>query len=301
MKKHYDTLEIGHISLDYNIDYLDNQIIEVGGAVIYSSAAAKAGGFKVGVVTKVAPEDKDRLNSFVIDKEDVFYIPSRQSTSIRNKYHTADKERRTCTCIGQGDSFTIDDVPDVDCGVYHFAGLIYGDFDGDLMIELSKRGKIAVDVQALLRHADKHSGAMYFEDWADKKRVLPYIDYLKTDTAEAEILTGQTDRFTAAKMLHEWGAKEVVITNSAEVLAYDGKDIYTCPIRARNLSGRSGRGDTTFAAYITQRQVSDIKQSLLWATATVSAKMEAPGPYKGSRKDVEEYIKQFYPEYSERV
>ena len=41
MKK-YDTLTIGHISLDYNIDYQDNQIIEVGGAVIYSSAAAYA-------------------------------------------------------------------------------------------------------------------------------------------------------------------------------------------------------------------------------------------------------------------
>lgn len=297
MKRHYDTLEIGHISLDYNIDYLDNQIIEVGGAVIYSSAAAKAGGFKVGVVTKLAPEDKDRLDKFVIDKEDVFYIPSKQSTSIRNKYHTADKERRTCTCIGQGDAFELKDIPDVDCDVYHFAGLIYGDFDGDLMIELSKRGKIAVDVQALLRHADKQSGAMYFEDWADKKRFLPYIHYLKTDTAEAEILTGQTDRFVAAKMLHEWGAKEVVITNSAEVLAYDGREIYTCPIRARNLSGRSGRGDTTFAAYITQRSVSNIPDSLLWATATVSAKMEAPGPYRGNRRDIENYIAEFYPEY----
>ncbi len=297
MKRHYDTLEIGHISLDYNIDYLDNQIIEVGGAVIYSSAAAKAGGFKVGVVTKLAPEDKDRLDKFVIDKEDVFYIPSKQSTSIRNKYHTADKERRTCTCIGQGDAFELKDIPDVDCDVYHFAGLIYGDFDGDLMIELSKRGKIAVDVQALLRHADKQSGAMYFEDWADKKRVLPYIHYLKTDTAEAEILTGQTDRFVAAKMLHEWGAKEVVITNSAEVLAYDGREIYTCPIRARNLSGRSGRGDTTFAAYITQRSVSNIPDSLLWATATVSTKMEAPGPYRGNRRDIEKYIAEFYPEY----
>lgn len=297
MKRHYDTLEIGHISLDYNIDYLDNQIIEVGGAVIYSSAAAKAGGFKVGVVTKLAPEDKDRLDKFVIDKEDVFYIPSKQSTSIRNKYHTADKERRTCTCIGQGDAFELKDIPDVDCDVYHFAGLIYGDFDGDLMIELSKRGKIAVDVQALLRHADKQSGAMYFEDWSDKKRVLPYIHYLKTDTAEAEILTGQTDRFVAAKMLHEWGAKEVVITNSAEVLAYDGREIYTCPIRARNLSGRSGRGDTTFAAYITQRSVSNIPDSLLWATATVSTKMEAPGPYRGNRRDIENYIAEFYPEY----
>lgn len=301
MKKHYDTLELGHISLDYNIDYLDHQIIEVGGAVIYSSAVAYAGGYKVGVVTKVAPQDKDRLDCFVIDKEDVFCIPSKESTSIRNKYHTADKERRTCTCIGQGDSFTIEDVPDVDCGVYHFAGLIYGDFDGDLMIELSKRGKIAVDVQALLRHANRATGEMYFEDWADKKRVLPYIDYLKTDTAEAEILTGQTDRFVAAKMLREWGAKEVVITNSAEVLAYDGKEMYTCPIKARNLSGRSGRGDTTFAAYITERQKRSMSDALLWATATVSAKMEAPGPYKGTRADIEAYIKEFYPEKPKKI
>lgn len=297
MKKHYDTLTIGHISLDYNIDYLDHQIIEVGGAVIYSSAAAYAGGYKVGVVTKVAPADTDRLNTFVIPKEDVFYIPSKESTSIRNKYHTADKERRTCTCIGQGDPFTIEDIPDVDCDVYHFAGLIYGDFTGELMIELSKKGKIAVDVQALLRHANRATGEMYFEDWADKKKILPYVDYLKTDTAEAEILTGQTDRVVAAKMLHEWGAKEVVITNSKEVLAYDGNELYTCPIRARNLSGRSGRGDTTFAAYITERQKENMEKSLLWATATVSVKMEAPGPYKGNRADIIKYIDEIYPEY----
>lgn len=297
MKKHYDTLTIGHISLDYNIDYLDYQIIEVGGAVIYSSAAAYAGGYKVGVVTKVAPADTDRLNTFVIPKEDIFYIPSKESTSIRNKYHTADKERRTCTCIGQGDPFTIEDIPDVDCDVYHFAGLIYGDFTGELMIELSKKGKIAVDVQALLRHANRATGEMYFEDWADKKKILPYVDYLKTDTAEAEILTGQTDRVVAAKMLHEWGAKEVVITNSKEVLAYDGNELYTCPIRARNLSGRSGRGDTTFAAYITERQKENMEKSLLWATATVSVKMEAPGPYKGNRADIIKYIDEIYPEY----
>lgn len=297
MKKHYDTLTIGHISLDYNIDYLDHQIIEVGGAVIYSSAAAYAGGYKVGVVTKVAPADTDRLNTFVIPKEDIFYIPSKESTSIHNKYHTADKERRTCTCIGQGDPFTIEDIPDVDCDVYHFAGLIYGDFTGELMIELSKKGKIAVDVQALLRHANRATGEMYFEDWADKKKILPYVDYLKTDTAEAEILTGQTDRVVAAKMLHEWGAKEVVITNSKEVLAYDGNELYTCPIRARNLSGRSGRGDTTFAAYITERQKENMEKSLLWATATVSVKMEAPGPYKGNRADIIKYIDEIYPEY----
>ena len=297
MKK-YDTLTIGHISLDYNIDYQDNQIIEVGGAVIYSSAAAYAGGYKVAVVTKVAPQDKDRLSAFVIDKDDIYYIPSSESTSIRNKYHTADKERRTCTCIGQGDSFKIEDIKDFDTNIYHFAGLIYGDFDGEIIKWASKRGKVAVDVQALLRHANRETGEMYFEDWAEKKEILPYIDYLKTDAAEAEILTGLTDRKEAAKLLHEWGAKEVVITHNTEVLAYDGSNFYTCPIRARNLSGRSGRGDTTFAAYITERQQESMEKALLWATATVSTKMEAPGPYKGKREDIVEYIHLMYPEYS---
>ncbi len=297
MKK-YDTLTIGHISLDYNIDYQDNQIIEVGGAVIYSSAAAYAGGYKVAVVTKVAPQDKDRLSAFVIDKDDIYYIPSSESTSIRNKYHTADKERRTCTCIGQGDSFKIEDIKDFDTNIYHFAGLIYGDFDGEIIKWASKRGKVAVDVQALLRHANRQTGEMYFEDWAEKKEILPYIDYLKTDAAEAEILTGLTDRKEAAKLLHSWGAKEVVITHNTEVLAYDGNEFFTCPIRARNLSGRSGRGDTTFAAYITERQNESMEKALLWATATVSTKMEAPGPYKGKREDIVDYIHLMYPEYT---
>ena len=297
MKK-YDTLTIGHISLDYNIDYQDHQIIEVGGAVIYSSAAAYAGGYKVAVVTKVAPQDKDRLKEFVIDPDDIYYIPSSESTSIRNKYHTADKERRTCACIGQGDSFKIEDIKDFDTNIYHFAGLIYGDFDGEIIKWASKRGKTAVDVQALLRHANRETGEMYFEDWADKKEILPYIDYLKTDAAEAEILTGLQDRKEAAKQLHQWGAKEVVITHNTEVLAYDGNKFYTCPIRARNLSGRSGRGDTTFAAYITERQNESMEKALLWATATVSTKMEAPGPYKGKREDIIDYIHIMYPEYT---
>ncbi len=293
----YDVLTIGHISLDYNVDYLDNQIIEIGGAVIYSSAAAYALGHKVGAVTKLAPADKDRLSALVIPKEDIFFIESEKSTSIHNKYFTADKERRACTCRSQADAFKLSDIPDVDAEIYHFAGLIYGDFDGELIKALAKKGKVAVDVQATLRHQDANDGGrMYFEDWADKKELLPYIDFLKTDAAEAEILTGEKDRKKAAKMLYDWGAKEICITHNTEVLAYDGKNYYTCPIKARNLSGRSGRGDTTFASYITERLTKDIPTSLLWATATVSLKMEKPGALQVERKDIEEYINTFFKE-----
>lgn len=294
MKKYYDTLTIGHLSLDYNIDYLDNLVVELGGAVIYSSASAYAGGHKVGVVTKLAEKDKDRLNEFVIPREDIYFVPSKKSTSIRNKYFTKDKEKRLCTCLSQADPFTLSDIPSVDCAIYHLAGLIYGDFDGELIKELAKRGAVAVDVQAFLRHANGDNTEMYFEDWKEKKELLPFITYFKTDAAEAEILTGLTDRHEAAKILYSWGAKEIVITHNTEVIAYDGKTFASYPIKARNLSGRSGRGDTTFAAYITERLNFDMDTSLLWATATVSNKMENIGPYKGNRKTIQNYIDEFY-------
>ena len=141
---------------------------------------------------------------------------------------------------------------------------------------------------------DEKTGEMFFEDWKEKRELLPLISYLKTDAAEAEILTGLTDRAEAAKLLHRWGAKEVLITHNTEVLAYDGSEIYTCPIRARNLSGRTGRGDTTFAAYLTERLHADVPTALRVATATVSLKMETPGPFRGTRADVEAYIGAFY-------
>ena len=297
--KHYDSIIIGHITEDHNIDHLGNEVHICGGAVLFSSASAYALGHKVAAVTRLAPENNDRLSQFTIPKEDVFVIPSKSSTTIRNQYFTADKERRACNCISLGTPFEDDDIPnDIDADIYHFAGLIYGDFPNKLIKDAAKKGAVAVDVQTCLRHADmKNDGTMFFEDWADKKEMLPYITYLKTDAAEAEIMTGLSDRYEAAKMLYSWGSKEILITHNTEVLAYDGKNVYTCPIRARNLSGRTGRGDTTFAAYINERLNNDIKSSLLYATAIVSLKMETPGVFRGTRADVDGYINEFYKDY----
>lgn len=296
--KQYDSLIIGHITKDFNIDHLKNLNEICGGAVLFSSASAYALGHKTGAVTKLAKEDESRLDSFTIDKEDVYCITSEKSTVMRNEYFTADKEKRNSTCLSFADSFTMEDLPDVSAKIYHFAGLLYGEFPNEMIKECSKKGAVAVDVQACLRHADMSNGSMFFEDWSDKKEMLPYITYLKTDAAEAEIMTGTSDRVEAAKILHSWGAKEILITHNTEVLVYDGEQIYTCPIRARNLSGRTGRGDTTFAAYINERLDNSIEKSLLNATATVSLKMETPGPIKYKREDIENYINEFYSDYN---
>ena len=293
MKKQYDVLVIGPVSLDHNIDYLGNERKELGGAVVASGFAAARSGNKTALFTKCNSADANLEERFAPSGADLYWAESKATCSIRNQYFTADKEKRACTSMGVCDTFRFEELPDIDTEIYHFAGLVYGDFDGALFEEAAKHGKVAVDVQCLLRHVEPDK-TMAFHDWADKKKYLPCIDFLKTDAAEAEILTGLTDRAEAAKLLYSWGAKEIMITHNTEVLIYDGKEIYTCPIKARNLSGRTGRGDTTFAGYITERLHADIPEALQYCTALVSLKMETPGPFMGTREDVLNYIKEFY-------
>lgn len=291
--KNYDTFVMGHISIDENI-YQGKVVKEIGGAVFYSSCASYAIGHKIGILTKLSQKDRKYLEAFNISKEDITALDSRNTTSIRNIYHSADRERRTCTALSVADPFTIDDIPDnIDSQIYHFAGLISGEFSNEMIKYLHNKGKVALDVQGFLRTVGKNK-EMIFKDWKKKKEYLPYIDYLKTDAAEAEIMTGTKDRKKAAEMLFDWGAKEIMITHNKEVLIYNGKKHHTCPLKPRNLSGRTGRGDTCFSAYITERADKEIEEALLFSVALVSFKMEKPGSFKGTRDEVEDYIRKFY-------
>ena len=291
IKKKYDTLIIGHVSIDEII--YDGEVTKMyGGAVVYSGYSAMAGGNKTGILTKTSEQISDMEGIFNVPRNDLYTVNSSKATSIRNNYLSADRERRICTALSVADPFKIEDVPKVDSEIYHLAGLIAGDYEGEIIKALSQRGKVAVDVQGFLRK--NINGEMIFEDWDEKLEYLPYIHFLKTDAAEAEIMTGLKDRREAAKLLHRWGAMEIMITYNTEALVYDGSDYYIAPLKPRNLSGRTGRGDTCFSAYITERLKRGPAEAVLYAAALVSLKMETPGPFKGTRADVEKYINQFY-------
>lgn len=293
--KEYESLIIGHICKDKNTDHLGHTVYAAGGAVLYSSAAAYALGHKVGALTKIGPADPDLKEAFTIPPEDVYCLPSAATTLMENTYFTADKEKRRSVCAAQGEALSPADLPEgISAKIYHLAGLVVGDYAPDMIPALAKKGMVAVDVQGYLRNVDPESREMYFADWKEKKALLPYVTFLKTDAAEAEILTGTADRAQAAKMLAGWGAKEVLITHNTEVLIFAEGEIRVCPIRARNLTGRTGRGDTTFASYICERLTRTPEQALLTATAAVSLKMETPGPFRGTRADVAAFAEAFY-------
>jgi len=290
----YELLIVGQPSLDINTDHLGTAVREVGGAVVYSGYAASSLGHSVLALAKCNPEEID-LAAVFARAQNVTLAPcaATSSTSISNTYHTADKERRTCLAISRIPAYIPSELPGCGAAVCHIAGLMRGDIEESLIEAAAERFDVALDVQGFLRCA-RDDGSMEFEDWPRKLELLPLIRFLKTDAAEAEILTGTNDRRRAAAMLYEFGSREIMITHNTEVLLYDGKDYYTEPLVPRRLEGRSGRGDTCFAAYITERLTKDIPEALLTAAALVSLKMESPGPFTGSRADVEEYISKFY-------
>ena len=284
--KQYDLMILGPATRDVNIDYTGAEDRSCGGAVTFCTPAAVAAGASVLAAVKIAA-------AFRMDPEDVVLLPSEKTTIMRNEYFTPDRERRNSCCAAQSDPITPAELPQVPCKLYHLAGLLYGDFPNELIEYLHTKGLVSADAQGFLRHNE--GGKMVFHDWADKRKYLPYMDFLKTDAAEAEILTGLTDRAEAARVLHNWGAKEILISHNTEMLAFDGQTMCTCPVKARNLSGRTGRGDTTFGAYLAMRMTgAGMEEALRYATACVSLKMETPGVFRGTKADVEAYLEQFY-------
>ena len=291
----YDMMIVGPATRDENIDYTGAVERIAGGAVTYCTPAARATGAKVFAAVKASPADGDILALLGGDAADAALLPSEKTTLMRNRYFTADRERRECGCMAQSDPVLPGELPAVEAKLCHLAGLLYGDFPDELIEYLHGKYLLSADAQGFLRCNE--AGALNFHDWPEKMRFLPYMDFLKTDAAEAEILTGLSDREAAAKQLYAWGAREVMVSHNPEMLVYDGREVYTCPVKARNLSGRTGRGDTTFGSYLAMRMLgAAVPEALLYATACVSLKMETPGPFRGTRADVEAYIAAFYPE-----
>ncbi|MDY0289249.1 MAG: PfkB family carbohydrate kinase [Sphaerochaeta sp.] len=281
----YDIVMIGHISQDIMIDHLNNKLELVGGAVVYSSASAAASGAKVKVVTKLSKEDGYILES--LKRENITWevCPSKASTSIKNIYYTADKERRDVFLISQADPFSLEEVLGDETRIFHLAGLFGGEVPDTLIKPLFEKAEVAMDAQGVLRCLDEE-GNLAFRDWERKKELLPFIKYFKTDAAEAEILTGLSNREEAARLLNEWGSGEVMLTHNTEVMVCVQGEIFTAPYTHRSNEGRTGRGDTTFAAYLAWRKEHSAKEATAYAAALCSMKMEVPGVFKGSVDDV---------------
>jgi sugar/nucleoside kinase (ribokinase family) len=279
----YDIVIIGHVASDILV-YKGETSGYIGGGAYFSAFVAKRANAKICVVTKLARKDFGNLEGLKKEGIEVTAIPSARTTSIENVFETDDVDHRKVRLLSQADAFTPEDLPDVESRIYCLAGLFVGEIPDSLIVHLAGKGEVGLDLQAKLRSSE--GGTFAFKDWPDKEKYIPKVTYLKADSLESEVITGTPDREKAARILHGLGAREVMITHSSEVILYDGKTMFRAPFNPSNLSGRTGRGDTCFISYMSWRLTHGIEESLRFAAALTSLKMETPGPFLGRLEDV---------------
>lgn len=296
-KREYDIFFFGHLAIDL-IKTPSKEYEMTSGPVLFAVWTAHQLGLSIGVLTKTSSGERRRLREFPLAEEDIFWRGSGETVYSILRYTTENMEQRVITTLKMADPYRIEDFPSFSARLIYYCGLFLGDVDLDTLRQISKRAPVAVDVQGLMRRVFP-DGAVKYVPWKEYREILPLCRYFKADAAEAAFLTGidtekHEGRVQAVERLLQWGAKEVVLSHHEELVAANDSGLVSSPLRNRSLSGRTGRGDTCFTSYVSERFHKEPGEAIRFAAATTSMKLEDPGPFKKSRPEVEAFIREFY-------
>jgi sugar/nucleoside kinase (ribokinase family) len=278
-----DLVFVGHMCLDEVVPFRGSPSVAPGSAVLCGSLAASRIGKRVAVVTRLAPQDEAILWSLRQAGVEVHVVPAEATTYMRVVHPGPNVDQREMYQLHNAGRFGAADIPSLDARQVHLAGITDQEFDLDFVRQMKARGyRLSADMQSFVRQVDAATGRISFLDVADKEAIVGLLDMVKLDVIEAKVLAGTEDLELAARTFERWGCPETLITRADGVLARVDGTTYWEPFSNRSVVGRTGRGDTTFAAYAARRLDHGPANSLRFAAALVSMKMERLGPFDGT-------------------
>ena len=293
MVNKYGITFIGHMCYDEVTPYGEDKIVAPGSAVLCGAMVSARIGVKTAAVVKMSLDEEHITRPMKDLGVDVFIIPSNVTTYSRVLHKSENVDERDITLVRTAGLIKIEDVPELTSEYFHLGGISDSEFDMALIDGLKARGcKLSTDMQSYVRQITPVTNEINFGDVKDKEEIVSKMDMVKLDIVEARVLTGTEDLEKAAQIVESWGCPEVVITKSDGVLARQSGVSYFEKFSNSSVIGRTGRGDTTFAAYQSRRLKHDVQASLKFAAALVSIKMETYGPFKGTLEDVYTRIKE---------
>jgi sugar/nucleoside kinase (ribokinase family) len=221
-----------------------------------------------------------------------FIVPADVTTFMKVTYPTEDADVRELMQVRDAGYFTFPEIPTLETRYMHLAGITDREFTLEFIEQLKMAGyDLTLDVQSFVRHVDPESGRITLRDVSAKEHMFRYFSKIKLDNLEARTLTGSSDPEGAAVILESWGSRETLVTQGTGVLVRADHTTFHERLTNRGYSGRTGRGDTTFAGYLAWRIDHGVAESLKFASAIASIKLEKPGPFSGSLDDVLQRMK----------
>lgn len=282
----HDLCCIGHITLDKIVTPKSTVYMAGGTAFYFSHAIKHFDDIDYSLVTALAETEMGEVERLRADGVDVTVVPSRHSVYFENIYGD-NPDNRTQRVLAKADPFTVEALKGVEARIFHLGTLLADDFPLEVVRYMAGKGLVSADSQGYLREVrDKN---VYAVDWAEKEEALRYVHFLKANEHEMEVLTGDADVAGAARRMYAWGVKEVLITlGSLGSVVYDGKTFHRIPAYApRETVDATGCGDTYMTGYLYQRaKGASIDDAGRFAAAMSTLKIEASGPFHGSKADV---------------
>lgn len=291
----YDLVFVGNVAFDEIHPFQGEAHTLFGSAVYVAVMAAAWSDKRIALVTRMAERDTHLLDPLRKAGVAVHISPSAETTYHRGIFTSENVDERQITLVSSAGSFTMADLPAMEPTFVNLASVTNQDFNEDFIRELRSRGfTCAVDMQSFVRRVDKKTGEVSFADVASKQEIASMAAAVKLDVFEAEYLTGTADLEQAAMQFEKWGASETLATRADGVLVRHGGKTYFERFTSSNMEGRTGRGDTVFASYLVRRMDHGASDSLRFAAALTSIKMETPGPFKGTVQEVLDRMRRDY-------
>jgi len=293
----YDICCVGHITLDKVVT--PRAVAHMaGGTSFYFSNAIRHMDISYTLVTTLAESEMPVVDKLRADGIEVDACACGLSVYFENIY-SENQDNRTQRVLQKANPFTIEQLQQINASIYHLGPLLADDMPVELIKELHGRGKVSLDVQGYLRKVEDTNVIPI--DWAEKREALPYIDILKANEHETEVLTGSKDIFEGARILADWGVKEVVLTlGSMGSVIYTGGVFYNIPAYTPTaVIDATGCGDTYMAGYLYQRiKGASFQRAGEFAAAMASFKIESSGPFTGTEEDVLDLLESGVKTYS---
>jgi sugar/nucleoside kinase (ribokinase family) len=291
--KRYDFVTVGNYTQDTIVSAAGTRHVD-GGGYNYAAHAARLLGLSVAAVTRRAAGDAHISEPLTAAGIDVYAFDSPGSTLMRLEYPTANVDERILSVKGVADPIGPEHLDGVEAHTFLITASIRGEVAAATVRAMKERSRrLALDVQGFVRVASPE-GRLRYEAWPERERVLGMTDILKTDAVEAEFLTGTADIREAAHILAALGPREVVLTHKDGLLVLADGRYHEAPFLPVELKGRSGRGDTCVGSYASRRLEAEPAEATRWAAALTSLKLEAEGPIRRSRADVERLLEERY-------
>jgi sugar/nucleoside kinase (ribokinase family) len=274
---------VGHLAIDEIIINGELKPVSMGGTAAFSSLICSRliSPESVSVISKIGPDFPQEFlslfNRFKVKTKYIYQVKRHSTRYVLNYIN----DERDLTLKSVCAPLTTDDFPKeiFDAKLIYF-GPIANEIPIETLIDTKEKANslIALDIQGLIRRRDS-KGKLYFRSNKKIDEVLPYLDIVKFDIAEAQVVTGASKIRDIVTYLSKLGLKMFIITKSRKgsVLYFEGKLVKIPAVILNQIYNTTGAGDCFFSSFLVEyMKTGNPIQAIQFATKAVSYLIGSP-------------------------